>query len=74
MQKTNTADIHNTVKKQNALLNTIIQMTELNNLTNVNPLLHLKIIRKIFKIVRNADYLTVQNLNLASLVNAILKK
>ena len=74
MQKTNTADINNTVKKQNALLNTIIQMTELNNLTSVNPLLHLKIIRKIFKIVRNADYLTVQNLNLASLVNAILKK
>ena len=74
MQKTNTADINNTVKKQNALLNNIIQMTELNNLTNVNPLLHLKIIRKIFKIVRNADYLTVQNLNLASLVNAILKK
>ena len=49
-------------------------MTELNNLTNVNLLLHFKIIRNIFKIVQNADYLTLQNLNLASLVNTILKK
>ena len=31
-------------------------------------------IRKIFKIIRDADYLTLQNLNLASLVNTILKK
>ena len=74
IEKTNTADINNTIKKPNALLNAIIQMTELNNLTNVNPLLHLKIIRKIFKIVRNADFLTLQNLKLASLVNTILKK
>ena len=49
-------------------------MTELNDLTNVNLLLHLKIIRKIFKIVQDADYLTLQNLKLVSLVNAILKE
>ena len=49
-------------------------MTELNNLPNVNLLLHFKIIRNIFKTVQNADYLTLQNLNLASLVNTILKK
>ena len=49
-------------------------MTELNNLTNVNLLLHFRIIRNIFKIVQNADYLTMQNLKLASLVNTILKK
>ena len=49
-------------------------MTELNNLTNVNLLLHFRIIRNIFKIVQNADYLTMQNLKSASLVNTILKK
>ena len=35
---------------------------------------NLKIIRKIFKIIRNADDVTLQYLKLASLVNAILKK
>ena len=61
-------------KKPNALLNASILMTQLNNLTNVNPSLHLKIKRKIFKLVWNSDYCTLQNLDLASLVNTILKK
>ena len=49
-------------------------MTELNNLTNVKPDLYLKITRKIFKIIRNALYLILQNLELAIISKNYIEK
>ena len=49
-------------------------MTELNDLTNVKPYLHLKITRNIFKIIQNAYCLILQNLELAIISKNYIEK
>ena len=73
-KKTNSAAINNINKEAKCTAERLHLDDRAEKFNQCESFIHLKIIRKIFKIIRNADYLTLQNLKLASLVNTILKK
>ena len=73
-KKTNTAAINNINKEAKCIAERLHLDDGVEQFNQREAFVTLKITRKLFEIIRNAGYLTLQNLKLASLVTTTLKK